>query len=105
MNEVEITEEVKEKLREEQTKLTKIIEALVGLDKSKEWHTLKELVFDKSLEAIERQIMNESTAIQIDTNKLYRLQGEWVWAKQYSDVNRFITTLKRQLEEIKKRLQ
>jgi uncharacterized Zn finger protein len=97
-------EDVSVQLREEQTRLLKIVEALAKLDKSKEWSTLKELVFSKSLEAIERQIKVESLSENINTDKLYNLQGQWAWAKQFCDTDRFAETLKKQLEEIKKRL-
>lgn len=102
--EEEVTQETKTLLRGEQTRLVNILEAIDKLENSKEWSTLKELVFSKSLAAIERQMMNECLAQEIDTDKLYRLQGEWAWAKQYSDTERFAETLKKQLEEIKKRL-
>lgn len=100
----EISEEGKVKLRERQADLVRLIEALAKLEESKEWNVLKELVFDKSVTAIERQILNESLTNPIDTNKLYKLQGEWSWAKQYSDVARFADTLKKQLSDIKLRL-
>lgn len=102
--EEEITAEEKDKLLHRQTELIKIIESFEKLDKSKEWETVNELVFEKSLQAIERQLLNESLAPEINMNKLYKLQGEWVWAKQYNDINRFTATLKKQLVEIKKRL-
>ena len=104
LDKIEMTEEVKVILRQEQARLIKLIDALVKLEKSQEWAVLKELVFDKSLEAIQRQITSEALAVTIDINKLYKLQGEWAWAKQYSDTNRFVDTLKKQLEDIKKRL-
>lgn len=97
-------EETKAKYREEQTRLITLIEAFVALEKNKDWKVLKELVFDKSLQAIERQMLNESLALDVNVNKIYKLQGEWAWAKQYSDTNRFITLLKGQLSEIKKKL-
>ena len=103
-DDIKLTDEVKVLLGEKQTELIKIIEALAKLDKSKEWATLKELVFDKSLEGIERQILNEAASPKINTDKLYRLQGEWAWAKQYNDVNKFGEALKKQLSDIKERL-
>lgn len=99
-----ISDEAKALLREEQARLVKLIEALVKLDKSEEWNTLKELVYDKSLLAIERQLLQEALSKDIKTEKLYHLQGQWAWAKQFCDVNRFVVTLKQQLEEIKKRI-
>ena len=104
LDKIVMTEEGKVLLREEQTRLIKIIEALAKLDKSKEWETLKETVFSKSLANIERQMLNESVAKEVDVNKIYRLQGEWAWAKQFTETERFVDTLKRQLEEIKKKL-
>lgn len=99
-----LTDEIRVKLIAEQTNLVKVIETFTKLSNSKEWETLKELVFDRSLQAIERQMMNEALAPEIKTEKLYRLQGEWAWAKQYNDTNRFVENLKRQLEEIKRKL-
>ena len=104
IDKIAITEESKVLLRDEQAKLIKVIEAIQKLDKSKEWETLKEIVFARSLVAIERQLLNESLAKEVDVNKIYRLQGEWAWAKQYNDIDKFVENLKRQLEEIKKRL-
>jgi hypothetical protein len=104
LDKIVMTEEAKILLREEQTRLLKVVEALSRLDKSKEWETLRDLVFSKSLVAIERQLLNETLSKEVNMNKIYRLQGEWAWAKQFTDVDRFIETLKKQLEEIKKRL-
>lgn len=91
-------------LREKQSELIRVIEGFEKLKTSKEWETLNELIFSKSLKAIERQLLNETLAPEISIEKLYKLQGEWVWAKQYTELDRFMETLKRQLEEIKKRL-
>lgn len=97
-------EEVKAKLRERQSEMMTLIEALVKLDKSKEWGVVKELVFDRSLTSIERQLMNESLAPEVSTSKIYKLQGEWAWAKQFCDVNRFVENLKKQLENLNKQI-
>ena len=102
--EEEITEEGKVKLRELQNRLVRLIEALARLETNEDWKTLKELVFDKTLASVEKQLLNTALAPTIDTNKLYKLQGEWVWAKQNVDSNRFIETLKTQLEDIKTKL-
>lgn len=95
----------KDLLEQRRIELVKTLEAFNTLDKSKEWQTVKELVFDRSLASIERQVLTEALAKEIDVNKLYKLQGEHSWAKQYSDTDKFITLLTRELEEIKKRLQ
>ena len=104
MDELEINEEVQTKFQEKHAELVKIIQSFESLEKSKEWETLKELVFSKSLESIERQILNESTKPVIDTNKLYRLQGELAWSRKYNDTNQFVETLKKQLADINKKI-
>jgi len=97
-------EDNKVKLREIQNNLVRLIESYVALDKNADWKVLQELVFEKSLASIERQILNEALAKEINLNELYKLQGEWVWAKQNLDTNRVVSTLKIQLEDIKTKL-
>lgn len=97
-----LTESKKESLRIRQTELIKILEALSKLGQSEEWNVLKELIFDKSLASIERQMLNYSKEPKINTDKLYKLQGEWDWAKRYFDIERFAESLKKELEEINK---
>lgn len=97
MNEIEL-------LEQERARLTTLIEALAILVQSKEWNVVREMVFEKSLEAIKRQILIESLAKEIDTAKLYKLQGEYAWSKQYADTDRFIEGLKKMLENINSKL-
>lgn len=97
-------EQTKVKYEEKRVELVKVIESFENLEKSKEWEVIKELVFNPSLKSIERQILNEAVTKEINVNNLYKLQGEWAWAKQYSDTNRFIETLKKQLVEINKKI-
>lgn len=100
----DLSDEVKSKLRERQTELIAIIEALVELDRSKSWNVLKELIFDKSVTSIERQMLSESLALEIKVERIYKLQGEWAWAKQFGDTDRFVEMLKKQLEDINNKL-
>ncbi len=100
----EMTPESRDYLSKRQAEIVKLLEALVKLDKSKEWGTLKELIFDKAVNNIERQILSESLMPTISVEKLYKLQGEWAWAKQHADTDRFVSSLKKQLEDIKLRL-
>lgn len=104
MEDLEITAEGRVKLEERQTELTKLIEAFVKLDKSREWQVVKELIFDRSLVSIERQLLSESLATEVKPDRLYKLQGEWAWSKQFADVSRFIQILTKQLEDIKIKL-
>jgi len=100
----EITEENKVKLREVQNRLVRLIEALARLETNEDWQTLKELVFSKTLASVERQLLLETLNKEVSINKIYKLQGEWVQAKQNVDSQRFIETLKAQLEDLKSKL-
>lgn len=97
-------EQEKIQLLEIQDRLIKLLEAISRLETNEDWKILKELVFDKSLSSIERQLMNETINKEVNLNQIYKLQGEWVWAKQFSDVNRLFETYKKQLEDIKNKL-
>ncbi len=104
MDDFEIPEETKVLYREKQTELVTIIEAFASLEKSQEWATLKQYVFDKELQGIENRIKSESLLQTIDVSKLYRLQGRRDFARQFCDVNKYVEVLKKQLEEIKTKL-
>lgn len=97
--------EVVVKLREEQTRITNLILAIERLDKSAEWQTVKELLLDGLVEKLKRQVQTEALAPEVSQNNLYRLQGELKWARKYADLNEFASTLKTELEGIKKRIQ
>lgn len=92
-------------LQEIYDRLVRLIEALARLETNDDWKILKELVFDKSLSSIERQLMNETLNKEVNLNQIYKLQGEWAWAKQFTDVNRLIETYRKQLEDIKSKIQ
>jgi hypothetical protein len=100
----ELTEEQKKLLRGRQEELIKLLDAISKISSSKEWAVLKEIIFDKSLTSIEKQILNEGQAKEINTSRIYRLQGEWLWAKHYSDMERFAEGLKLELQNIKNKL-
>ena len=94
--------DVKIHLEERHSELVKIIQAFENLEKSDEWATLKELVFDKALKSIDSQILQESIMTEIKTNKLYYLQGQRMWAMKYCNINKFIEGFIKELEEVNK---
>lgn len=98
------TKDQLEVLRTRETELMNLIQAFSVLEQSKEWNTVKELVYGKSLSSIERQLLFESLNPDLNPSKISRLQGEYAWAKQFCDPDRFIGTLKKQLEDIKLKL-
>ena len=104
MEEEKLTPQAVDILREKENELIEIIEAFNFLEQSEEWNTVKKLVYSKSLASIERQLMSEAQKFPIQTDKLYKLQGEWEWAKRFSDTSRHIDALKKQLAGIKQQL-
>jgi len=92
-----------EELEKKHSELVRILQSFENLERSKEWETLKELVFDRSIQSIERQLLVASQELPIDEAKLYHLQGQLAWAKRY-DLIRFIETLKKELEEVNRKI-
>lgn len=84
-------------------RLTKIVEAVDGLLKTKEWLTLQELHFTKEEERINHLLLSESKRTELDDREIYRLQGEMKWAKRYADIRKWAEFIKKQLTELKKR--
>ena len=97
-------EEIKVRLREEHDKITKLIIAIDSLDKTKEWITIKELLLDGLVEKTKLKIQQEACNQKISNETLYRLQGELNWVRRYADLKGYASTLKLELEGIKKRL-
>lgn len=104
MEDIEITEQGKIVLEQRRAELVKIIESFDKLERSEEWITVKTLVFGQSLQSIERQLLSKSLEQNLDMTELYRLQGKREWAKRYEDVPKFISSLKKELEDIKRKL-
>lgn len=84
--------------------LVKIVKSFENLEKSEEWQTLKDLVFNKALISIDKQIQQETLSKEISISKLYNLQGQREWAKRYCDIPRFIQVYIHELEEINKKI-
>jgi len=91
-------------LRERQTELTNLIEAINELAKNEAWKTLKKLLFDGLVEKIERQLNAEVKKTQLNPIEIYRLQGQLSWAKRYSDIYKLAETYKQELNQITKKL-
>lgn len=82
----QLSQERIESLRERESKLVRIVEAIDGLLKSSEWRTLKEEILDDLVSTINTEITLEVSKPEISLNKLYRLQGKKDWAQNYADL-------------------
>lgn len=92
------------KLRDRQSELAVIIEAIDEVLKSKAWQTLKGLVWDGRVNSLERQLLTEARTEEIVPKTLYRLQGELTWAKRYADLKSYAEMLQKELQGIKDNL-
>lgn len=91
-----------EHLREEVSRLTRILEAIGAIENSEEWRTLKREIFDSTVENLEKRLKNESEKLQIDASELYRLQGQLFWARKYANLTKLSESYKLELSNIKK---
>lgn len=93
-----------ERLRERDSELVRIVEALDVIIASTEWHTLKDLVFDKELVSIASKIMRETSKPELSLPELYRLQGEKKWSARFSSLELLRNKYHTELVGIRKRL-
>lgn len=97
-----IPETRQELLRERDSKLVRIIEALDAIMQSNEWRTLKEEVFDDVLLSVGKRLELETAKPEVSLSEIYRLQGERKWAKQYSRLEVLRDRYRTELASIRK---
>lgn len=91
-------------LRNEESRLLRIIEAVELIETSSAWSTLKTEVFDNVVNIIEKDISTEAKREDPDPKKLNRLSGELKWAQKYSDLSKLSNTYKLELQRIRIKL-
>lgn len=101
---VEEQVDTKPLLREKESELIAILEALQGIQRSKEWSTLKTKVFDKLPVDLSKQIQTEARLEIPDTLKLNRLAGQLKWAEKYSDLSKLEDIFRLELTNVRKQL-
>lgn len=89
-------------LREEETHLVRIIEAIGRVEQNLDWQILQKELFNDVANTLEHRISVEAKAKEINVQGLYNLQGQLAWAKKFSDLGELSKTLKGQLANIKK---
>lgn len=96
--------DIQPQLRNEESRLLRIIEAIEGIEGSKEWSSLKTELFDNLVNVLERDIKTEARKDDPSTNKLNRLSGELKWAEKYADLSKLSNTYKVQLQNVRQKL-
>lgn len=90
-------------LREREVKLTKLITAIEGLEKSKEWSSLKEELFDGLVERFSKELFSEAKKDIPDQLKLAKLSGKLAIAESY-DLSKLKQEYRNELLNIKNQL-
>ncbi len=88
----------------EEQKLIKIIQAFETIDKSQEWKTLQELVFDGQIPNLKRMIELEIKKQPINTDKIHSLNGQLAWAEKFLNFKKLAEIYRTQLRSIKEKL-
>lgn len=91
-------------LRERESELVRVIEAILAIEDTKEWSTLKNYVFDGVVEKLERDLLSEAKKEDPDKQKLASLNGQFVWAKKYADLKGLADVFRKELTNIRNQL-
>lgn len=93
--------DIKPELRQSEERLVRIIEALQGIEQSKDWSTLKTEIFDELPKQIRKDMLREARKDNPEIHILTRLNGELKWAEKFSDLSKFVSSQRVELSRIK----
>lgn len=91
-------------LRQQETKLIKLIEAIERVAHTSDWKLLKDYLFDGLNSSLERRLSQEASKDNIDSATIYRLQGQLIWARKFSDFKKLADSFRSELSNIRKQL-
>ena len=91
-------------LQKQQGELAQVIESINQVEANEDWQKLKRLLLDEIVVNLEKQLLSETTKDEISPPKIYRLQGQLIWAKKYSDLKKLSEAKRQQIESIKKQI-
>lgn len=91
----------KPQLREQESELVKIIEALGKVAGSKDWSTLKNTVFAGVVETLETKLKAEASKDDPDKMVLAKINGQLVWARKYVDLDSLTNVFRLQLTQVR----
>lgn len=94
----------KSALRERESYLVRVIEAIGRVSGTADWKILKNEIFDSLVETLERRIKSETQKEVLNDPELYRLQGQLGWAKKFSRLEELAQVFKVELINIRKQI-
>ena len=92
------------KLREKETELIKLIEAINKIGASSEWQYLRDNLFKGVVESLKRQRDSEVEKKPLNGPVIHSLNGQLAWAKKYLDIATLADIYKLELANIRKQL-
>lgn len=92
------------RLRVEESRLIRILEAIEQVHTSEAWATLRELLFENLDTTLSKELIEEARKATPDTERLNRLAGQLEWAERYADLAKLAQQYQMQLQSVKKQL-
>jgi len=86
-------------LREKERTLMQTIEAIKAIKSSEYWTVLENNIFKGLVESLNKKLANEKNDVEI-----YRLQGQLVWARKYSDFSSLLKVFESELKAIRSQI-
>lgn len=100
----EPSQDLTPRYRAEEARLLRIVEAIQGIQQTKEWSSLKTEVFDNLVNVLEKELRTEAKKDEPSTLKLTRLSGELKWAERFSDLSKLENSYWAQLQNVRQQL-
>lgn len=91
-------------LRQRESELISIIEAIERVADSPDWNILKNSIFSGLEESLEGKLNLEAKKDDPNKQELARLTGQLIWAKKYADFKKLSEVFRLELSNVKKQL-
>lgn len=91
-------------LREKETQLVKIIQALEEIEKNDTWQYLKETIFDGIVESLKKRRDLEVEKKPLNGPLIHSINGQLEWAKKYSNLTSLASIYRLELSNVRKLL-
>ena len=88
-------------LKEREAHLVKVLEAIKGVVETREWSSLKTLIFDSRLEETRKAIFLEARKETPNLQILAKLNGKYEEVRKYANLHEFAKTLEQELTSLR----
>lgn len=91
-------------LKDREAFLVRHVETLRRVAVSEDWSSLKKMLWDDVVQTLERQQKEEAEKNSPDPMTLTRINGQLVWARKYSDLNKLADFFMNELKSVRQQL-